>query len=57
LQYGGTLQVCSFKKIKDTYDLPKLKGGKIVDDLGHYMTTLLKNFQAHLEYHEISCFR
>lgn len=52
LQYGGTLQVCSFKKMKDIDDLPTLKGGKVVDDLGHYMTTLLKNFQTHLGYHE-----
>lgn len=52
LQYGGTLQVCSFKKMKDIDSLPILKGGKSVDDLGHYMTSLLKNFQEHLGYHE-----
>lgn len=52
LQYGGTLQVCSFKKMKDTENLPVLKNGKVVDDLGYYMTSLLKNFQTHLDYHE-----
>lgn len=51
LQYGGTLQVCSFKKMKENETLPELKGGKIVDDLGVYMTNLLRNFQAHLGYH------
>jgi hypothetical protein len=31
--------------------LPKLKSGEPVTDLGAYMTSLLKNFQAHLGYH------
>lgn len=45
LQYGNTLQVCSFKKM-DTYtDLPILTGDYKVDDLGAYMNRLLKNFQ------------
>jgi hypothetical protein len=52
LQYGGTLQVCSYKPM-DEYgdDLPKLKSGEAVTDLGAYMTKLLKNFQEHLGYH------
>jgi hypothetical protein len=32
-------------------DLPKLKSGQVVSDLGAYMTSLLKNFQQHLGYH------
>jgi hypothetical protein len=51
LQYGGTLQVCAYKKINTIENLPILKGGKIVDDLGKYMTELLQNFQKHLGYH------
>jgi len=52
LQYGGTLQVCSFEKM-ESYEnrLPKLKSGEVVNDLGAYMTNLLKNFQQHLGYH------
>lgn len=52
LQYGGTLQVCAYKKMHETQGLPKLKGGKEVSDLGEYMTSLLKNFQKHLGYYE-----
>ena len=52
LQYGGTLQVCSYKKM-DEYggELPKLKSGEVVNDLGAYMTGLLTNFKQHLGYH------
>lgn len=51
LQYGGTLQVCSYKPMSQTQNLPVLKkNGKIVDDLGVYMTGLLKNFQEYLGY-------
>ena len=52
LQYGGTLQVCSYKKMNEIEELPVLKGGKVMNDLGEYMTGLLKNFQAHLGYHD-----
>lgn len=52
LQYGGTLQVCAYKKISETPDLPILKTGKTVNDLGVYMTELLRNFQTHLGYYE-----
>jgi hypothetical protein len=52
LQYGGTLQVCSYKPMEEYgEDLPKLKSGQVVSDLGAYMTSLLKNFQQHLGYH------
>lgn len=50
LQYGGTLQVCAYKKIHETENLPKLKSGEEVSDLGQYMSSLLKNFQKHLGY-------
>jgi len=52
LQYGGTLQVCSYKPINETENLPVLKNGEIVNDLGVYMTTLLRNFQEHLGYYD-----
>jgi hypothetical protein len=52
LQYGNTIQVASFGDIKDMKDRPILKNGKGVDDLGSYMTGLLKNFQDHLGYYE-----
>jgi hypothetical protein len=52
LQYGGTLQVCSYKKIPETQGLPTLKGGGVVDDLGKYMTGLLDNFKLHLGYYD-----
>jgi hypothetical protein len=52
LQYGGTLQVCAYKKISETKDLPKLKSGKVVDDLGEYMTSLLSNFKKHFGYYD-----
>jgi len=52
LQYGGTLQVCSYKKIAETEELPTLKGGGFVDDLGKYMTGLLDNFKLHLGYYD-----
>ena len=52
LQYGGTLQVCSYKSMEEYgEDLPKLKSGDVVNDLGAYMTKLLKNFQEHLGYY------
>jgi hypothetical protein len=51
LQYGGTLQVCSYSKIDQMETLPILKTGEPVNDLGAYMTGLLRNFQSHLGYH------
>lgn len=52
LQYGSTLQVCSYKKMQETEGLPVLKSGKVVDDLGVYMTSILKNFQQHFNYYD-----
>ena len=51
LQYGGTLQVCSYKKMNETEDLPLLRNGEVVNDLGKYMNNLLQNFQKHLNYY------
>jgi len=56
LQYGGTLQVCSYNKMEEYgEELPRLKNGEngevmVLNDLGAYMTGLLKNFQKHLGY-------
>tara|TARA_R110000772_G_scaffold81439_2_gene173234 strand:- start:21185 stop:23002 length:1818 start_codon:yes stop_codon:yes gene_type:complete len=52
LQYGNTIQICGFHKIEDTENLPVLKNGETIDDLGAYMTGLLKNFQTHFGYYE-----
>jgi hypothetical protein len=52
LQYGGTLQVCAYKKMSETENLPVLKSGEEVKDLGKYMTELLGNFQKHFGYYQ-----
>ena len=52
LQYGGTLQVCSYKKMNQIEKLPVLKDGSLVNDLGAYMTSLLENFRKHLGYYD-----
>ena len=52
LQYGGTLQVCAFSNINEIENLPKTKEGEVINDLGKYMTGLLKNFQKYLGYHD-----
>jgi hypothetical protein len=52
LQYGGTLQVCAYKKMAQTEGLPVLKDGKMVNDLGSYMTGTLENFKKHLGYYD-----
>ena len=52
LQYGGTLQVCSYGNIKETPELPKTKDGKEINDLGVYMTGVLNNFKEHLNYYD-----
>jgi hypothetical protein len=52
LQYGGTLQVCSYKNMSEIEDLPVLVDGTVVKDLGKYMTNLLDNFKKHLGYHD-----
>lgn len=52
LQYGGTLQVCSYKKMSEIENLPVLKSGEEVKDLGRYMTELLANFQKHFGYYQ-----
>ena len=52
LQYGGTLQVCSYKKMNQIENLPVLKNGSVVNDLGAYMTSLLGNFRQYLGYYD-----
>ena len=52
LQYGNTIQVAAFDDIKKMKNNPILKTGNVVDDLGIYMSGLLKNFQEHLGYYE-----
>ena len=52
LQYGGTLQVCSYSNIKEIPELPKYKDGRPIDDLGVYMTSLLNNFKEYLDYYD-----
>lgn len=52
LQYGGTLQVCSYKTMSETENLPVLKSGQTVNDLGHYMIGLLENFRKYFGYYD-----
>jgi hypothetical protein len=52
LQYGGTLQVCSYKPMSKIENLPVLKDGTVVNDLGAYMTSVLNNFKEHLGYYD-----
>jgi hypothetical protein len=53
LQYGGTLQVCSYKPISKIKKLPMLKKkGSIVNDLGVYMTGLLEDFRNYFGYYD-----
>ena len=52
LQYGGTLQVCAYKKISQIENLPVLTGGVVVNDLGVYMTSLLENFKKYFSYYD-----
>lgn len=51
LQYGATLQVCSYKKMSEIEELPTTKTG-VINDLGQYMTGLLNNFKEHLGYYD-----
>jgi hypothetical protein len=55
LQYGNTLQIADLdtrvEDMKDE-DLPLLKNGKRISNLGKYMDGLVKNFQTHLDYHD-----
>jgi hypothetical protein len=43
LQYGGTYKFVDIRKWK--MELPTLKNGEVVNDLGKYMTELLGNFK------------
>lgn len=52
LQYGGTLQVCSYKKMAQTENLPLLPTGQRVTDLGKYMTDLLSEFRKKFGYYD-----
>jgi len=52
LQYGDTLQFCSFGDIEDYSEdkLPITKEGKPINDLKEYSRDLLKRFQEKLEF-------
>ena len=52
LQYGNTLQVASWKNVNKyvRQDLPKLKDGTVVDNLGEYTKKLMDNLITHLNY-------
>lgn len=52
LQYGNTLQVCSVEKMEKMENLPVLKDGTKVNNLGEYMKSILSNFQKYFGYFE-----
>ena len=45
LQYGATLQVCGFDKVENYAELPKLKNGEEINNLGKYMNDLVEQFK------------
>ncbi len=53
LQYGDTLQMCSFGDVDDYDDdnLPKTKEGDIINNLRTYVDELLNRFRTKLQYH------
>ncbi len=54
LQYGASLQIADLINIKEIPpdDLPVLKTGMIVDDLGEYTNSLLEGMRKHLNYNK-----
>ena len=47
LQYGDTLQMCSYGDVSDIDidDLPKTKDGEVINDLKKFVTNLKQNFE------------
>jgi len=54
IQYGNTLQVCSYHDMNYIDNLPVLKNGSKVDNLGEYMSGLLLNFRNLMGYNSIT---
>jgi hypothetical protein len=52
LQYGSTIQVCSYGKLEDVKNPPVLKGTGELNDLGQYMGNLLENFKKYFGYYD-----
>lgn len=52
LQYGNTIQIVSVDKIENIEELPVLKTGEILNNLGKYMTNILKNFKKYFGYYD-----
>lgn len=52
LQYGNTIQVCSFEKMEDMKQKPVTPSGKAIEDLGEYMGELLKEFKDDFGYYD-----
>ena len=52
LQYGSTIQVCSFDRLEDMENPPVLKDGFVIDDLAKYMARTLKKFQEFFGYYD-----
>jgi hypothetical protein len=50
LQYGDTLQVCSYGNVGDyeDYELPKTKSGQPINDLKKFCIDLLNNFKTNM---------
>jgi hypothetical protein len=58
LQYGATLQMVCYEKINEIPEdeLPLLKSGERVKNLGKYMADLLENMKEHLDYTDPSTY-
>lgn len=58
LQFGNTMQMVAYNNINDIPEdnLPKLKDGSSMKNIGRYMENLLDNFKKHLEYEDPSTY-
>ena len=50
LQYGNTLQVCSFDKMDKIEEKPKYRNGEDIDNISTYMARILSNMRTHFGY-------
>ena len=52
LQYGNTIQVCSFEKMENMKTKPVTSSGHVIEDLGEYMGKLLNEFKRDWGYYD-----
>lgn len=52
LQYGTTLQICTYDKMENSENLPILSDGTQLNDLGKYTTNVLAHFKEYYGYRD-----